>query len=69
MVILDPHLRESELGSVDGLSTNDLPPGCDMTIMPYGNPKTQVGDKIYVVWEGYRRGLFYCWCVTSHTVR
>ena len=53
--------EDSELGSVDGLTVDDLPPGCDMTIEPKGNRKAQVKDFIYVVWEGRERGLFWSW--------
>lgn len=51
----------SELGTIEGFSLSDLPPGCDMKIMPYGDQRTQVKGKIYVVWRGYKRGLFWCW--------
>lgn len=63
---IDPNLRPSKMGKVNGFSLRDLPAGCDLNIMPKGDPRTQVKDKIYVVWEGYEIGLFWSWYVFRH---
>lgn len=47
--------------SFDEPTIRDVPAGVDMTIMPQGDPATQVGSWVYVVWKGRRTGLFYSW--------
>ncbi len=43
----------------------------DMTVddpahpIPYGDPATQKGTVVYVVFRGRRTGLFYSWCVIT----
>lgn len=58
---LDPLLRPSGYGSVDGLSERDVPSHCDMGIMPKGDKSRQYKNKVYVVWAGFETGLFWCW--------
>lgn len=48
---------------IDDISLDDIPPGADMAIVPQGNPQTQVGSRVYVVWKGRKTGLFYSWYV------
>ena len=49
------------LGDIGDLTIHDVPPGADMTIMPYGDRRRQKGSRVYVVWKGYKTGLFYSW--------
>ncbi|KAF7799448.1 hypothetical protein EIP86_010683 [Pleurotus ostreatoroseus] len=48
-------------GDIGDLTIRDVPRGADMSIMPHGDPRTQRGSRVYVVWNGYTTGLFYCW--------
>ncbi|KIP01352.1 hypothetical protein PHLGIDRAFT_123424 [Phlebiopsis gigantea 11061_1 CR5-6] len=48
-------------GHVHGLTAADVPPECDMTILPHGDISRWDGKKVYVVWNGFKRGLFWCW--------
>ena len=58
----DQYLEDECLKEFNYLSLDQIPPGADMTIMPYGKSETQGGKSIvYVVWEGRKRGLFYSW--------
>ncbi|KAF7795562.1 hypothetical protein EIP86_006724 [Pleurotus ostreatoroseus] len=57
-----------ELGSLGGLTIHDVPQGADMNLMPHGDPRTQKGSHVYVVWRGYKVGLFYSWNDTDASV-
>ena len=58
---MDPNLRPSELDDVDGYTWDDVPGDCDREINPKGDRRRQTENKVYVVWEGRERGLFWCW--------
>lgn len=56
------------VGDLGGLTINDVPAWADMNIMPHGDPRTQSGSFIYVVWKGRKTGLFYSWYAHFHHI-